>query len=250
MNVTDQQASGHLITRLLDEEAPFDWSDIQTSGRRGARILDQLAEDPDWLGGLLRRVADDERLLSMCERHTPFDKIVIYDAADRKFRIRLHIWRLTDHERAHQHRFSFTARMLQGQYRHILYDTRALAAVSGESGEEHLHTDPNHADAGAGIDLDRISPVLAYDLRAGDGYTLHHDAIHATIVESQAVSLILRGPAEKKFAFVANLDNRGVYWRFGRRDESVERVRSKQLPREELLSLLGDLAGRGIITAQ
>lgn len=248
MNVTDKPATTARVP-LLDDQESFDWSDIQASGHRAARILDDLAGQPRLLGDLLRRVPDDERLLSMCERHTPFDKIVLYDAPARSFRIRLHIWRVTDHERAHQHRFSFTARMLQGQYRHILYDARALPSMPAESGERYLHTDPDHPDAASGIDLDRVSPVLAYDLRAGDGYTLHHEAIHATIVESQAVSLILRGPVEKQFAFVANLDQGGVYWRFGRRDESADRVRAKQLSHEDFPALLAELAARKIISA-
>jgi hypothetical protein len=232
---------------FLDSEPAFDWRDLRTSGNRAAAILRRLAEDPASLKALLLNVLHDETLLGKCERHVPFDKVVVYDADDRDFRIRLHVWRMTDHERAHQHRFSFTARMLQGHYRHVIYDASPLKAVRRDSGNERDHMDPEHPDAATNVDLAGIRPMLEYDMYAGDGYTLHHDAVHATLVDSQTVSLILRGPAEKEFAFVANLDEGGVYWRFGRRDESAERIRAKQLPREDLAALITELQGRRIL---
>ncbi|MFF2328377.1 MULTISPECIES: hypothetical protein [unclassified Streptomyces] len=231
---------------LLDDQEPFDWQDLRTSGERATKLLEQLAGDARQLGRLLKRVGEDETLLSMCESHQPFDKIVLYNGDERNFRIRLHIWRTTEFERAHQHRFSFTAHMVQGQYRHVLYDGPGAAGVANRPKDARRRMDPDHADHAADPDLARIRPVLEYEMKAGDSYTLHHDAVHATLVSAQTVSLILRGPAEKDVAFVANLDEGGVYWRFGRRDESEERIRAKQLTRDTLHRIIADLTGRGI----
>ncbi|MET9381009.1 hypothetical protein ABZY09_07925 [Streptomyces sp. NPDC002928] len=238
----DTASQGQYVA-LLDEQDPFDWGDLRASGDRADALLERLAGDPQMLRALLTRVSQDDTLLSMCERHRPFDKIVLYDGGDRNFRIRLHIWRNTEFERAHQHRFSFTSRLLQGHYRHVLYDCPRPAW----SGEARNHMDPEHPDPSSGIDLARIRPVLEYEMKAGDSYTLHHDAVHATLVQADTVSLILRGPAEKDVAFVANLEAGGVYWRFGRRDEDQTRIRAKQLTRDELTGCVTDLQSRGIL---
>lgn len=231
---------------LLDGQEPFDWQDLRTSGERATRILEELAGDAARLGRLLKRVGEDETLLSMCESHRPFDKIVLYNGDERNFRVRLHVWRATEFERAHQHRFSFTAHMLQGQYHHVLYDRAGAGNVPEPPKDARRHMDPDHADRVPDADLSGIQPVLEYEMKAGDSYTLHHDALHATLVSAQTVSLILRGPAEKDVAFVANLDEGGVYWRFGRRDEGEERIRAKRLTREALDGVIADLRSRGI----
>jgi hypothetical protein len=232
---------------LLDEQEAFDWQDLRNTGNRAATVLEQLANSPALLRALLVRAVDDDALLSMCERHRPFDKVVIYDGDDRNFRIRLHVWRETEFERAHQHRFSFTARMLQGQYRHVLYDSPLREGAPAPSAEARWHMDADHFDRSSDVDLTRVQPVLEYEMKAGDGYTLHHNAVHATLVSAQTVSLILRGPAEKDVAFVANLDEGGIYWRFGRRDEDQDRVRAKQLTRDQLREIIVDLGSRGIL---
>lgn len=228
---------------LLDEQEPFDWGNLRASGDRADALLARIAGDPHLLRALLTRAAEDDALLSMCERHRPFDKIVLYDGGDRNFRIRLHIWRTTEFERAHQHRFSFTSRLLQGHYRHVLYDCPRPA----RSDDARHHMDPEHPDPSSGFDLARIRPTLEYEMKAGDTYTLHHDAVHATLVHADTVSLILRGPAEKDVAFVANLDEGGVYWRFGRRDEDQTRIRAKQLTRDELTGCVAELQDRGLL---
>jgi hypothetical protein len=228
---------------LLEDQEPFDWGDLRASGNRADVLLERVANDPRLLATLLTSVSQDDTLLSMCERHTPFDKIVLYDGGDRNFRIRLHIWRTTEFERAHQHRFSFTSRLLQGHYRHVLYD----CPQPTRSEEARDHMDPEHPDRSSGLDLTRVRPTLEYEMKAGDSYTLHHDAVHATLVRADTVSLILRGPAEKDVAFVANLDEGGVYWRFGRRDEDQTRIRAKQLTRDELTECIADLDRRGIL---
>ncbi|WP_280867742.1 hypothetical protein [Streptomyces sp. SAI-127] len=228
---------------LLDDQEPFDWGDLRASGDRADALLERIADDPQLLRTLLTRTAEDDTLLSMCERHRPFDKIVIYDGGDRNFRIRLHIWRTTEFERAHQHRFSFTSRLLQGHYRHVLYDSPRPAR--SEAARHHM--DPEHPDSSSGLDLARIRPTLEYEMKAGDSYTLHHEAVHATLVHADTVSLILRGPAEKDVAFVANLDQGGLYWRFGRRDEDQTRIRAKQLTRDELTGCVADLRSRGLL---
>lgn len=231
----------------LETGKAFDWEDLRASGERASSILEHIADDPRLLKSLLVRVLDDEGLLAMCERHRPFDKIVLFDGKEKNFRIRLHIWRSTEFERAHQHRFSFTARMIQGRYRHVLYDLGLPgAAVAPPVGAEE-HADPDHPDTESGHRLRALRQILEYEMKAGDGYTLHHTAVHATLVETDTVSLILRGPAEKDAAFVANLDEGGVYWRFGRKDESPERVRVKRMTRDELEAVIADLARRGIV---
>lgn len=232
---------------MLGQLPAFNWNDMRASGDQAARVLDRLAAEPALLRDLLERTARDERLLSMCERHSPFDKLVVYDAPERQFRIRMHIWRNTEFERAHQHRFSFTSRMLQGSYRHVLYNCQLPLSASADTEHARRHMDPDHPDMASGIDVNRLLPALEYDMGAGEGYTLHHDAVHATMVAAETVSLILRGPAEKEHAFVANVSDGRVYWRFGRGDETEERIHSKQLGPAGVAALLPRLADLGVI---
>jgi hypothetical protein len=231
----------------LDTHGAFDWTDLRAAGDDAAEVLAELSINIELLSALVRRTLDDDRLLSMCERHRPFDKIVIYNADDRNFRIRLHIWRDTEFERAHQHRFSFASRMLQGQYRHILYRQVPAEDVSVDPLYARLHPDPEHPDGASRLDPRELTPTLEYDMRTGDGYTLHHEAVHATMISAETVTLILRGPAEKDAAFVADVDGGGVYWRLGQRDEDPERTRAKQMGRDDLTRVIGELRDRGIV---
>jgi hypothetical protein len=232
---------------LLDKQPPFDWSDIRAAGERAGAILEELAARPGLLRQLLEAVLQDEALLSMCERHQPFDKIVLCHADDRGFRIRLHVWRRTEFERAHQHRFSFTSRMLQGRYRHVLYN-HSLPQGLRSADDAQRFADSEHPDRASAEHVAHITPALEYEMRSGDSYTLHHESVHATLVETDTVTLILRGPAEKDFAFVSNLDAGSVYWRFGRRDEGRERIRAKQMTRDHLLSVIQELEQRGLLS--
>jgi hypothetical protein len=176
--------------------------------------LQQLAADPAELGRLLENAGKDASLFSKCESHPLDDKIVIYDAMeDRNFRIRFRLATAYQDERPHNHRFSFTTLILRGVYHQTFYDTNS--SLDDE------------------LNVDDLMPIYVREDHAGASMTIHHEAIHSTIAPPDTVSLLLRGPAEKRRAIIAHKSSRQIEWRSGETDETPERRASVAMTREQ-----------------
>jgi hypothetical protein len=177
--------------------------------------------------------------LGKCERHRLLDKLVIYDALDRGFRIRLHL-STNDHlDRPHDHRFSFSSLILRGAYQHVRHKPigKLDETIPGTIQE----------DRQAVLTDVKVEPYFTTIEEPGSYYTLHHTAIHTTITTDNTVSLFIRGPVEKERSFIMDRHTGKLWWRYGEVNESPERRRRKAMPLGHYNELKAKLRGLGVI---
>jgi hypothetical protein len=156
--------------------APFadlDWGDLAAVTTASTVVLDQLAADRPLLGEQTVAVIDDAHLASLCEHYDILDKLVLHDDPD-GWRIRLHVFSADYFDRPHNHRWTYTSRILTGSYTHVLYGT------------DHDFTHE--------VDVAALTPRLVRIEEPGDTYTLHHSMIHSVTAHGEVVTLIVRGP--------------------------------------------------------
>ena len=215
-----------------------DWSDLPRARAQTKEILTELASDKQTLTMLLERAREEEDLFDKCEHHRLIDKLVIYDALDRGFRIRVHV-STDDHlDRPHDHRFSFSSLIMRGNYRHIRHE---LVGQEPEIPEEAQ----NDFEAVA-TDL-RVVPRFVTTERQGNCYTLHHSEIHTTYTTPDTVSLFLRGPAEKDRSIITERETGRVWWRYGEDKEKASRRESKRISKQYFDELTGRLRGMEVL---
>jgi hypothetical protein len=184
------------IATWLDDEPKLDWDDFEGTGQRTRAILRKLAADKLTLRQLVYGIESDPDLFAKCECHELLDYLVLYDALDRGLRIRLHFSTRNHLDRPHDHRFSFSALIVCGQYEHVWH-------------EPDLAIDPNN------LTLDDLQARFRTIERTDACYTLHHTLIHTTITTDDTVSLFLRGPAEKPQSIIIDSQTKRVWWRQG-----------------------------------
>lgn len=178
----------------------------------------------DRLKQLLLAAKEDERLFSMSEHYDILDKIVLY--SDEKCRIRLHIFGEGYFDRPHNHRWSYSSKILSGSYQHTIY---SLDETIDAPSTEHL------------------LPVLVRQEKAGDFYTLHHSQYHSVVANTDTVTLIYRGPAEAdRFRVMDRMTNE-AWWQYGANNESQEEKNSKKMTSERFDFLIEKLKKIGII---
>src|SRR5215204_2314384 len=100
-----------------------DWNDLESAAEITTAIAHQLGDDRALLTALVDRVPGIPELREKCECHSLDDKIVLWDAPDKGLRIRLRLANTDQYERVHNHRYSFTAYLLNGVYHHTMYAT-------------------------------------------------------------------------------------------------------------------------------
>lgn len=211
----------------LDAVPPIDWSDFEQASRTSKKLVRRLAGDQDLLRALIYEVEKNGRLQEMAEHHQLLDRIVIYDALDRGFRIRIHVSTDEHHDRPHDHRFSFTSLILRGSYRHIWH-----------SPEQEIDDDMN---------VSKIRPLFVTREAQGACYTLHHSVIHTTFTTPDTVSIFLRGPAEKQRSIITERKSGKVWWRYGEQDETSERRTTVRMTMDDYRRVRGRLEALGII---
>lgn len=149
---------------LLDHQS-VDWADFEAAGEQTRSILRCLDEDRAALRELIESV----------DGTLDFDDdgdgvgITLYYAADKGIHLRLSIFRDAGEARPHNHRLSFSTRILAGGYRHTWY---------GRIGE------------GAGLDSG-LTPYLTRTESPGSTYTFHHGAFHSVAPSPDTVALVL-----------------------------------------------------------
>ncbi|MEU9126695.1 hypothetical protein AB0D08_01035 [Kitasatospora sp. NPDC048540] len=215
-----------------------DWSDLTKARAQTKDILLELSEDKAALRELLERAREEEDLFDKCEHHRLLDKLVIYDALDRGFRIRVHVSTEDHRDRPHDHRFSFTSLILRGRYRHV----RHQLVGRPEDIPDEVQDDFDARDS----DL-RVEPRFATNEVAGNCYTLHHSEIHTTYTTPDTVSLFLRGPAEKERSLITERETGKVWWRFGEDQEKTARRGSKRISKQYFDDLTHRLQGMEVL---
>ncbi|MEU7729800.1 hypothetical protein AB0B78_31915 [Streptomyces sp. NPDC040724] len=193
---------------LFENVGPIDWEDLPAAAALTQQLIRDFAEDKALFRRLLLAVEHDPYLWAKCEEDVVEDKIVLWDDVEKGLRIRLRM--STDHQQqlAHNHRFSFTNLVLRGTYLHRNYFAR------GGFDENTLPDD--------------VHPVLLHEDRAGECFTIHHNALHSTpFTELGTISLVLRGNPVKDRAPVMFKEARG-------REEAVRSLRETAVTPGEL----------------
>lgn len=216
--------------RFLDEVATVDWQDTLSAWKQSAAILRRIAGDPSFIYRAVRNVMVDPKLRSMAERFGHITQIVLQDALDRGFRLRLHVYGEVQPDWPHNHRWPLTNLLLYGRLVQSIYDWR--------------HTLTEHAD------VSRITPIQVSERVVGDIYSLHADVVDCVVGTPGSVALLIRGPATRdRFAIFERETNR-CWWRYGAGGESAEERRAKAMTDLDLEALLDHLVAVGVASAK
>lgn len=204
-----------MLESKFEKLSALDWEDVSEFGGYTQAMLRDIAQDKDLLTYLLHSVLDDSALLALCECNPVLSRIVVYNHEGNGIRLRFHLFSTEVEDKPHNHRWSFSSIILHGGYKHLIY------AVNTEINEA-LH-------------MKNLMPVLEREESAGSAYSLHHSAVHTTIVRPDTVSLILRGPVRKDRWL--NVDRRSdkARWHSGKDKEQ------KIMTKGEYEQLLADL---------
>jgi hypothetical protein len=230
-----------MSTDVIDalDELSIDWSNPPEAHRTSGDLLRELAEDRASLRMLVERVPDEPPLLAQCERHRLLDKIVVYDGGESGLRLRVHLSTDEHRDRPHDHRFSFTSRILAGGYRHTRHE---LVGQIDPSIPWHVQDDVD----GVLADVRAVPRFVTHQM-AGSTYSLHHTEVHTTFTTPNTVSLFLRGPAEKQRSLITERETGRLWWRYGADMERPDRRRRKQMTVEQLRGLTSRLYRVGVL---
>jgi hypothetical protein len=186
----------------------LDWNDTAQIEHATADLLTHLAEDRGALRAAVENAADNPGLRGLCEHYDILDKIVLHDDPS-GFRVRLHLFGPDHYDRPHNHRWTYSARLISGSYTHMLYGT--------EEGFDET------------TDVHQLHPKMVRTEHPGYAYTLHHTMVHAAVAQPDTVSLIVRGPAVKDRFLVTDRANGQVWWQRGAATESPEEAGAKRM---------------------
>jgi hypothetical protein len=150
----------------------------------------------------------------MCEGYDFMHKLVLYDAADRGVRLRLHVYQTGFFDRPHNHRWSFASHILRGGYVHRIFGR------DDQFGED---TDPGD-----------LLPIHERLEQPGSTYALHHTSVHTVQAEADTISLLVRGPSAKQRFLILDATSGGFFWVYGAAQESPEQRANKRLTPDQL----------------
>lgn len=216
----------------LNPEA-LNWDHLDAVTAAGTTLLNSLAEDHDRLTELAYHVPRDPHLAGLCEHYDILDKIVLHDDPS-GWRLRLHVFLPGYFDRPHNHRWTYTSRILTGSYLHTLYGSDAQLPVGV-------------ADDAGTVDVSRLAPHLIRTETAGATYTLHHCMIHSVTAAPFTTSLIVRGPAVKNRFLVTDRTTGQSWWQYGAATETPEQAAQKRMTPQQLADRLAQLTDDGIL---
>lgn len=213
-------------------------------------LLKTLSElGPEFLGDLVREASDDHILRSRFETHQLLDYLVLYEDKNTGVRLRLHIATKEHLQRMHDHRFSFSTLIFTGHYQHCLYGLKQnpyeiSSLEEARSYQDRFNPDPKFAGL-TSDDLFQIEWIR--NETAGSSYSLHHSQAHTVFTSKNTVSLVLRGPIEKPRSLIFEQKQQQLWWRFGREEESGERISQKIMSPNKLEEVIQNLTELEII---
>jgi hypothetical protein len=193
----------------------IDWSDADHAAPVTQAALNDIAASLDFMRYLVRQPLTDDTLLGLCERFDFVDKLVLFADDVSGVRLRLHIFGQGYFDRPHNHRWSYTARILAGSYTHRLFgtDTELLSTA---------------------VDPRTLRPLLVRTETVCSSYTLHYSMVHSVTAAPNTVSLILRGPAERDAFSILDRVTGERWTQYGAKLETAETKRSRALLRNEV----------------
>ncbi|MCL7376985.1 hypothetical protein [Streptomyces sp. 35G-GA-8] len=170
-------------TSWLDTLPALDDTDARAAHAACRSVLLRLGDDRELLTRLVDEIEHDPTRLRESEIHPLINRLVLYQDDDRKFQIRLHMSPGSRELVPHNHKYTFTVRILAGAYTHVW--RRRTGTDEGEfTGQD-------------------IEPGITTVERPGSLYTLGHPMIHQTIMEPGTVTLFMRGPRAKQRSHAA-----------------------------------------------
>jgi hypothetical protein len=196
------------ITSCTSKLSSLDWNDTAQVEHATADLLAHFAEDHAALRDAVEKAAQNSHLRGLCEHYDILDKIVLHDDPS-GFRVRLHVFGPDHYDRPHNHRWTYSARLLSGSYTHTLYDI--------EDGFDE------------NVNVSELRAKMVRTERPGYAYTLHHTMVHAAVAQPDTVSLIVRGPAVKERFLVTDRDTGQVWWQHGAATETPEEAAAKRM---------------------
>ncbi|MEU0649189.1 hypothetical protein ACIBMX_46700 [Streptomyces phaeochromogenes] len=215
-----------MIAELTKPLHNLNWEDTPAVEAQTGKVLSALADDKDLLRRLAHRVPQDEHLSGLSEHYDILDKLVLHDDPA-GWRLRLHVFLPGYYDRPHNHRWTYSSRILRGSYQHTLY------------GLDDILDDT--------MDVASLQPYMVRTETVGDSYTLHHRMIHAAVAEPHTVTLIVRSPALKDRFLVSDRETGKAWWQYGAAMEPQAEAEKKRMSHARIDQALNSLAGMGII---
>jgi hypothetical protein len=196
----DQEA-----VRFFDKVPVVDWSNLERAHEIGTFVMRSLTENKPLFRRLIDAALYHPVLWPKCESHRLDYKIVIWDAPEKNFRIRIRMYRESQYERIHDHRFSFTTLVLRGGHRESFWAPRISVSDTSK--------------------LSDFAQLFVREEVTDRVFTIHHTAFHSTLVTPDSISLVFRGPAEKDRSFLIGKEKEtgNVWWRYSQFDETKAR---------------------------
>jgi predicted metal-dependent enzyme (double-stranded beta helix superfamily) len=211
---------------LFADASAVDWDDLTAVTAVSDTLLTALDADRTLLRELTERAIDDPDLLLLCEHYDILDKLVLHDDPTGW---RLHVFLPGYFDRPHNHRWTYSSRILRGSYTHTLYGTDDQLS-DGE------------------IDVMALQPRMVRTESAGDFYTLHHTMLHSVTAEPYTTSLIARGPAVKDRFLVTDRVTGQAWWQYGAATESSDEATRKRMNISQASACLQRLTELGVLT--
>ena len=187
----------------------IDWNDLTAVSAASDKLLTALDSDRTRLRELAEQALGNSQLLHLCEHYDILDKIVLHDDPS-GWRPRLHVFPPGYFDRPHNHRWTYSSRILHGSYTHTLYGT-------------------DDQVGNGNIDVAALQPRMVRTESTGDFYTLHHTMIHSVTARPYTTSLIVRSPAIKDRFLVTDRTTGQAWWQHGAATESPDEAARKRM---------------------
>lgn len=197
-----------------------------------AKQLFLSCQHPIQLRKLILDLPNNEELFSYSTHYDRVDKLVLWNSDDKNMQIRLHVYsngpynnaNQIDIAKAHNHRWNFSTRILFGGYSHTIYRMDLLP-----TGKYSLN------------------PIMMRYEGVGSSYTLHHSQYHSILEEPNTVSLIVRGPLEKRHFQVVTEEKGEIQLQDASNSQIPEEKRQKTMTLAEYKKVISHLFSLKII---
>jgi hypothetical protein len=241
----------------------IDWTEFEEASRKSLEIIHEVADNKQTLRKLVLHVAKNERLRAMCEVHEHGEVadelnssvddrrvqyLVIYDALDRGLRLRIFTPAVGAFNPLHNHRYSFSTRLLSGNYQHTIY--QVVPVEPGQSSEWTCKQKPGtHIGRQLPVvDIADIHAAWNQEHKQGASYSMHHTTLHTSnYAAPRTFSLFMRSPAAKDYSFLGEPNSKCYWWKFSREREVKDHLSTTRMTDEQYTRMVERLEMVGAI---
>jgi hypothetical protein len=210
------------LKNILKDLEKLDWENIEEVYKRSREALRYIFDDRRILSQLISSMLKNKELLSLAEHYDFFDKLVLYVDKKDRFRLRLHIFsgEISNKERPHCHRWTYSSVILNGGYQHFIYGAE----------NEIINKD-----------ISEIKPVIIKEEKVGSIYAIKHNIFHSIAAKENTISFIIRGPAVKERFLIVDKKVNKKWWEYGRESETIEEIKSKSVNQDKINGIIAKL---------